>query len=90
MKCEGFLSSKCVYVWMKKQGGRTAVLSGDCVLHSRQEKREELFNSCYLRRSAGDNRGGGANAAKNEHLRQLSGVETEINFHLMDDSLKYF
>lgn len=48
--------------------GRTAVPSGDCVLHGRRENGEELLNSCYLKRSAGDRREGGANTARSERL----------------------
>lgn len=40
----------------------------DWVLHGAQESGEELLNSCYLKHSAGDRRGGGAYTARSEHL----------------------
>lgn len=38
------------------------------MLHGTRESGEELLNSCYLKRSAGDRREGGAYTARNEHL----------------------
>lgn len=42
--------------------------SVDCVLHGRRENGEELLNSCYLKRSAGDRQEGGANTARSKRL----------------------
>lgn len=43
----------------------------DWVLLGTLENGEALLNSCYLKRSAGDRREGGAYAARNEHLGSL-------------------
>lgn len=64
-----------------EKGGGTAVLRGG------RENGEELLNSCYLKRSAGDSREGGANTARNKHLKYLSRVKTTISVPLKQENL---
>lgn len=58
-----------------KGRGAAAGAEDDLMVRGARESSVELLNSCYLKRSGRDRRGGGAYTARSEHL----GFRSELN-----------